>query len=148
MFDMAVSIPRMYGYAPVESELYKTEQEKEQAMENMFNSMDIGGTGVITFNEWYQFSVKHILAKTATLYPHPILDASDKQQLMTFIKAVLVPGSKENTELYRFLVEVFAEHDAGKDGVITIKEFPAMIYELMEIPKKVLIAHPDMVSDY
>ena len=148
MFDMAVSIRRMYGYAPVESELYETEQEKEQAMENMFNSMDIGGTGVITFNEWYQFSVKHILAKTATLYPHPIFDASDKQQLMTFIKAVLVPGSKENTELYRFLVEVFAEHDADKDGVITIKEFPAMIYELMEIPKKVLIAHPDMVSDY
>ena len=30
LIDMAVSIPREYGYAPLDTELYKTEQDKEQ----------------------------------------------------------------------------------------------------------------------
>merc|ERR1719318_990584 len=144
LFDMAVSIPRKYGYVPVELELYKTGEEKEQTIQNMFNSMDSRGTGIITFNEWYKFIMKHIVVKTATLYHHPILDASDKQQFLEFVKAALVPGSTENTELYRFLVELFAEHDVDKDGVITIKAFPLMISEVLKIPKKVLIVHPAM----
>merc|ERR1719318_25159 len=144
LFDMAVSIPRKYGYVPVELELYKTGEEKEQTIQNMFDSMDSRGTGIITFNEWYKFIMKHIFAKTATLYHHPILDASDKQQFLEFVKSALVPGSTENTELYRFLVEVFAKHDDDKDGVVTIKEFPLMISEVLKIPKKVLIVHPAM----
>merc|ERR1719318_87667 len=88
--------------------------------------------------------MKHVFAKTATLYHHPILDASDKQQFLEFVKSALVPGTTENTELYRFLVEVFAEHDVDKDGVITIKEFPLMISEVLKIPKKVLLVHPAM----
>merc|ERR1719318_2440686 len=123
LFDMAVSIPRKYGYVPVELELYKTGEEKEQTIQNMFDSMDSRGTGIITFSEWYKFIMKHIVVKTATLYHHPILDASDKQQFLEFVKSALVPGTTENTELYRFLVELFAEHDVDKDGVITIKEF-------------------------
>jgi Ca2+-binding EF-hand superfamily protein len=57
LIDMAASIPRMYGYAPVDSELYKTEQAKEQARQKMFDSMDLKSTGVITFDEWYKFSM-------------------------------------------------------------------------------------------
>jgi len=147
LFDMAVSIPRMYGNAPVETELYKTDEEKDQARQNMFDSMDIRGTGVITFTEWYQFSIKHLFAKTAKFYLHPLLDASDKLQFMGFIKDALVPGSSESTELYRFLVEVFAEHDVDKDGFITIKEFPAMINEVLKIPKKVSLVHSVMKQE-
>merc|ERR1712076_204811 len=38
LVDMAASIPRMYGYAPSDAELYKTEAEKEQARQKMFDS--------------------------------------------------------------------------------------------------------------
>ena len=39
--DMAASIPRMYGYAPTNTELYKTEDETEQARRKTFDSMDL-----------------------------------------------------------------------------------------------------------
>ena len=39
--------------------------------------------GVITFDECYKFSKEHILAKTATLNPHPILDNGNLEQLKT-----------------------------------------------------------------
>merc|ERR1712215_132223 len=43
LIDMAASIPRKYGYAPMDAELYKTEVEKEQARQKMFDSMDLKG---------------------------------------------------------------------------------------------------------
>ena len=52
LIDMAASIPRMYGYAPTDAELYKTEDEKEQARRKTFDSMDFKGTDVITVDEW------------------------------------------------------------------------------------------------
>ena len=38
---MASSIRRMYGYNPVDFELYKTKQEKELAEQKVFNYMDL-----------------------------------------------------------------------------------------------------------
>merc|ERR1711940_309573 len=46
LIDKAVYIPRMYGCAPIYSELYKTEQEKELARQENFDSMDLKSTGV------------------------------------------------------------------------------------------------------
>merc|ERR1711872_541552 len=71
LVDKAASIPRAYGYAPPDSELYKTEAEKDAARQKMFDSMDLKSTGVITFDEWLKFTREHIAAKTATLDPHP-----------------------------------------------------------------------------
>merc|ERR1712098_454474 len=39
-------LPRAYGYAPADSELYKTEAEKDAARQKMFDSMDLKATGV------------------------------------------------------------------------------------------------------
>merc|ERR1719402_2070347 len=64
LVDMAASIPRLYGYAPVDTELYKTEEEKELARQKMFDSMDLKTSGVITFDEWVKFCQDHILAKS------------------------------------------------------------------------------------
>merc|ERR1712025_92094 len=46
LIDKAASIPRAYGYAPPDSELYKTEEEKNLARTKMFESMDLKSTGV------------------------------------------------------------------------------------------------------
>merc|ERR1711868_321258 len=85
LIDKAASIPRAYGYAPPDSELYKTEEEKNLARTKMFESMDLKSTGVITFDEWYRFSMEHIAAKTATIAPHPILDHGNKDQYVEFM---------------------------------------------------------------
>merc|ERR1712126_223670 len=74
LIDAAASMPRAYGYAPSDSELYKTDADKDAARQKMFDSMDLKATGVITFDEWLKFSREHIAAKTATLDPHPIID--------------------------------------------------------------------------
>ena len=73
LIDMAVSISRMYGYAYTDVELYKTEDEKEQARRKTFDTMDLKGTDVITVDEWLKVCVEHIIAEAATLPAHPIL---------------------------------------------------------------------------
>merc|ERR1711973_950406 len=39
LIDAAATLPRAYGYAPADSELYKTEAEKDAARQKMFDSM-------------------------------------------------------------------------------------------------------------
>merc|ERR1712138_36980 len=73
LVDKAASIPRAHGYAPPDSELYKTEEERDLARKKMFDSMDLKSTGVITFDEWYRFSMEHIAAKTPPLLLTPSL---------------------------------------------------------------------------
>merc|ERR1712025_1090918 len=89
LVDAAASMPRAYGYAPADSDLYKTGEEKDVARQKMFDSMDLKSTGVITFDEWLKFCGEHIAAKTATMDPHPIIDHGSVDQYKTFIKAAV-----------------------------------------------------------
>merc|ERR1711917_94145 len=61
LVDGAGALPRAYGFAPQDSELYKNEKEKEEARKKMFDSMDKKATGVITFDEWLAYCLEHIL---------------------------------------------------------------------------------------
>merc|ERR1712200_9602 len=107
LVDAAGALPRAYGFAPKDSELYKTEKDKEEARKKMFDSMDKKSTGVITFDEWLAYSLEHIMAKTATLDPHPIIDHSNVEEYKTFIKkAVSNTTGPENVELYWFMLEL------------------------------------------
>merc|ERR1712112_449028 len=63
LIDAAASMPRAYGYAPEDSELYKTEAEKDAARQKMFDSMDLKSTGVITFDEWLSFAENTLLPR-------------------------------------------------------------------------------------
>ena len=86
-----------YGYAPIDTELYKTEQDKEQARQKMFNSMYLKGTVVITLDEWLKFCLEHIIAKTATMDPHPILDHGNMEhfslELLELLSTPICSGS-------------------------------------------------------
>merc|ERR1712243_252931 len=42
----AAAMPRAYGYAPADADLYKTEAEKDAARQKMFDLMDLKATGV------------------------------------------------------------------------------------------------------
>merc|ERR1711931_363386 len=63
LFVDADTMPRAYGFAPADADLYKTEAEKDAARQKMFDSMDLKSTGVITFDEWLKFCREHIAAK-------------------------------------------------------------------------------------
>merc|ERR1712126_71388 len=101
LIDAAASVPRAYGYAPADSDLYKTGEDKEAARQKMFDSMDLKSTGVITFDEWLKFCREHNAAKTATMDPHPIIDQGSVDEYKTFIKAAMAsPTCPEHVELY------------------------------------------------
>merc|ERR1711939_838366 len=61
--DEAATMPRAYGFAPADADLYKTEAEKDAARQKMFDSMDLKSTGVITFDEWLKFCRNTLLPR-------------------------------------------------------------------------------------
>merc|ERR1712025_1043810 len=137
LIDAAASMPRAYGYAPADSDLYKTDAEKDAARQKMFDSMDLKATGVITFDEWLKFSREHIAAKTATLDPHPIIDQGSVEEYKKFIEAAINKSDgTEAIELYWYMLEIFTEHDADKDGIVKMDEFSAMMKECLATPLK------------
>merc|ERR1712126_30029 len=137
LIDAAATMPRAYGYAPADADLYKTEAEKDAARQKMFDSMDLKSTGVITFDEWLKFCREHIAAKTATMDPHPIIDRGSVEEYKKFIKAAIEDSnSAESLELYWYMLEIFTEHDTDKDGIIKLAEFPAMMKEFLATPQK------------
>merc|ERR1712098_383533 len=137
LIDAAASLPRAYGYAPEDSELYKTEAEKDAARQKMLDSMDLKATGVITFDEWLKFCREHIAAKTATLDPHPIIDHGSVDEYKKFIEtAINKSDSAEALELYWYMVEIFTEHDLQKEGFVKIANFSSMMHEFLATPVK------------
>merc|ERR1712025_58028 len=108
-------MPRAYGYAPADSELYKTEPEKDASRQKMFDAMD----------------------------PHPIIDQGSVDQFKNFIKAGMAsPNSPEHLELYWYMLEIFTDHDPSREGIVKMSEFPAMMNELLAVPKKHGLATP------
>merc|ERR1712142_1288618 len=143
LIDAAATLPRAYGYAPADSDLYKTEAEKDAARQKMFDSMDLKSTGVITFDEWLKFCREHIAAKTATLDPHPIIDHGSVEEYKNFIKeAITNHSSAQSVELYWYMLEIFTDQDGDKDGIVKLAEFPSMMKEFLATPLKHSLAVP------
>ena len=94
--NMDVSIPRMYKYAPIKTEMYKTEDEKEQAKEKMFDYMDFKGIDVVNVDEWLKFCVEYPIAKTANLATHLILNHGNDEELKAFANAVKQNDTNQN----------------------------------------------------
>merc|ERR1712111_224631 len=137
LIDEAATMPRAYGFAPADADLYKTEAEKDAARQKMFDSMDLKSTGVITFDEWLKFCREHIAAKTATLDAHPIIDHGSVDDYKKFISAAIGnSSSSEAVELYWYMLEIFTDHDTDKDGIIKLEEFSAMMKECLAVPLK------------
>merc|ERR1711889_47441 len=137
LIDEAATMPRAYGFAPADADLYKTEAEKDAARQKMFDSMDLKSTGVITFDEWLKFCREHIAAKTATLDPHPIIDHGSVEEYKKFISAAISnSSSSEAVELYWYMLEIFTEQDGDKDGIVKLAEFPSMMNQVLVIPQK------------
>ena len=48
LIEEAAELPRMYGYAPKTSEMFKNEGLRKAAREKQFKEMDVKGAGYIT----------------------------------------------------------------------------------------------------
>jgi len=146
LIDAAATLPRLYGYAPKDEDLYKTTEEKEAARIRQFDNMDTKASGVITFDEWLKYTLEHIAGKVAGLEPHPILNHGDKTQFSTFVKKAVTPGTDEYVEMYWHLLEMFLDHDTNKDGNVTFGHFVEMVDVVLQIPVKLGLLHVDLIE--
>ena len=80
------------GYIPEGTSIYA----KEEALEKLFNEMDMKYTNVITLDEWLKFCLEHIGAKVATLEARPILDHGSKEEFNEFVTKAVGPNSPEH----------------------------------------------------
>ena len=64
----------------------------------MFDSVDMGGTGVVFTDEWLNFRMEHFITEATTLAAHLILDHGNDEEFKAFANATL-------------------ETDANKDGL-------------------------------
>jgi len=67
MIEIAAAAPRKHGFAPPSSKYYKSAKERQESHAKMFNAMDTDKSGTISFEEWLDFSYKHICEKAKTL---------------------------------------------------------------------------------
>jgi len=146
LIDVAAAIPRLYGYAPKDEDLYKTTEEKEAARERQFTNMDTKASGVITFDEWLKYTLEHIAGKVAGLEPHPILNHGDKTQFHTFVKKAVTNGTDEYVEMYWHLLEIFLENDTTRDGNVRMDRFVEMVDAVLELPVKLGLLSADLVE--
>ena len=58
---------------------------------------------------------------------HPILGHWNLEEFKAFVKAALVIGSPEHTEMYWFPLKLFTESDPDKDGIVMLTDFSAMV---------------------
>merc|ERR1719233_455983 len=99
--------------------------------------------GDTRFQELYASIIEDILAVNSDLIltSHPLLAETSQAECQGFVTSALVPGTCENIELYRFLVEVFTWHGSHKGGEVAFSDFSAMIDEVMSIPNKLSVLH-------
>ena len=52
LIDEAAAMPRAYGYAPSDSDLWKNQQDKDASRQKMFDSMDLVSFNLLRVQTW------------------------------------------------------------------------------------------------
>ena len=68
MIELAAAAPRRHGLAPATSAMFKTESDRLAKRLEYFKAMDKKGTGQISFDQWLDYAVTHIMGKVAALH--------------------------------------------------------------------------------
>jgi len=120
--------------------LEETERSPRQRKLAVVVSKDQGDK---RFQELYASIIGDILdvKSDIVLATHPLLTETSQTECRGFVASALVPGTCENIELYRFLVEVYTWHGSERGGEIAFSDFSVMIDEVMSIPNKVSVLH-------
>lgn len=66
LVEISADAPRVVGLAPKSSDMFKTDAERIESREQLFKSMDEDGGGTITFDEYLEYTMKHIAGKVGS----------------------------------------------------------------------------------
>merc|ERR1719284_2265890 len=122
MVELAAKDVRRLGLAPTHKQTYKSAAERRAARAKLFQAMDADNSGTIGFEEWLQYSLKHIAGKVANARPSdPASMYGDKAEFLRF--SVALTKSRESAEFkefYRFLAQCFEDADQDRDGKVNL----------------------------
>jgi hypothetical protein len=65
MVEAAARAPRALGLAPKTKDIFPTDEVRLSKRAELFKTIDTDHSGLITFNQWLEFAVKHIIQKIA-----------------------------------------------------------------------------------
>merc|ERR1712066_126095 len=65
LIDIAAAAPRNFGFAPQASEMFKSVDERKKARKALFKAINADGSGEISFQEFLEWAVTHILQKVS-----------------------------------------------------------------------------------
>merc|ERR1712187_16883 len=120
-----------YGLAPLNAEMFKSEDERIAARKKHFESMDADKSGYISFEEWLEFTYSHVCAKARQIVPtdqgHPLGSMSREEFIAFSRKATSEKSSPEYAKLYQFLLDCFRSADSDYDGKVDVEEFDMMV---------------------
>merc|ERR1719316_1075485 len=137
MVELAAKDVRRLGLAPTHKQTYKSVAERRAARLKLFQAMDADNSGTIGFEEWLQYSLKHIAGKVANArLSDPASMYGDKAEFLRF--SVALTKSRESAEFkefYRFLAQCFEESDQDRDGKVNLQEFDQMVEKAGAFPR-------------
>merc|ERR1719468_215870 len=111
----------------------------------MFKEVNESGSGTIHFDEWLNWSYKHVVKKAASLSEK---DAQSKMEtnVEDFKKWIIAAAksreSPEYKELYHFLSDCFTRSDDSQSGLVDAQGFDRMIELAGAAPRRFGLAPP------
>merc|ERR1719210_615298 len=123
----------------------------------MFDSMDTAKTGFVCFNEFMDFTYKHICEKLKSIPENPTppagagekpatnnradeMDMKFPKNKAAFVKFVLKATSDKSSAefdtLYKFLLQCFTEADTDFDGMVSPDDFDLMAERAGNLPRQ------------
>jgi len=145
MVERAGAMPRKWGFAPTSAEQFKSQEERTAFRTNLFQTINASKSGTISFDEWLAWSVSHIGEKSRSLTPEVTQSKLDTnpQDFKQFLSAACRSRTTpEYKELYRFLLDCFAQADRQRCGKVGPKEFDDMVEVAGAVPRKFGFAPP------
>jgi Ca2+-binding EF-hand superfamily protein len=137
LINEAAALPRRYGFAPTNEEMYSTDAQRKAARVKMFREMTKDGH--IKLETWISWATEHIVAKASKLSKDYLGDSSkdvSKEEFITFIKKAVKKGTPEYRHLYFFLLKCFQEGDINKIGAVDPVAFDKMIEAAAAAPRR------------
>ena len=135
LIEQAAALPRKYGLAPKDTDMYPTEEARKAARAQMFRDMNFLNDGYITLEEWIAYSLEHIIAKAKNLPKDYLEGDCSKEEFITFMKKAVKRSNPEFKDLYFFLLAVFTDADSNHDGAVSYKGFDYMIEKAAAAPR-------------
>mmetsp|Transcript_26835 Transcript_26835/g.73795 ORF Transcript_26835/g.73795 Transcript_26835/m.73795 type:complete len:612 (-) Transcript_26835:174-2009(-) len=145
LVERAGALPRKWGFAPTTNEMFKTVDQRVAFRQNIFKDINKSNSGTIYFDEWMEWSYKHICQKASLLneaQAESKMESSQADFRAWVIAAARTRASPEYKELYHFLQECFMRADDDQSGLVDATEFDKMIELAAAAPRKFGFAPP------